>query len=80
MKQPWQMTKKEWEKEREAIRPETFGSATKGGTSLAVHRISVLTHLLYGIKSQERIFHKDVIKKALAEGKKVPQRVLKDYK
>lgn len=80
MKEPWQMTKAEWDKEREAIRPETFGSSTKHGGSLAVARINTLNHLLYGIVSQERVFHRDVIKKAIAEGKPIPQRVLKDYK
>lgn len=80
MKEPWQMTKAEWDKEREAIRPETFGSSTKHGGSQAVARINTLNHLLYGIVSQERVFHRDVIKKAIAEGKPIPQRVLKDYK
>lgn len=80
MKEPWQMTQKEWDAEREAIRPETFGSSTKGGGSQAVARINTLTHLLYGIHSQERVFHRDVIKKAKAEGKPIPAHVLKDYK
>lgn len=79
MKEPWQMTKAEWEREREAIRPETFGSSTKHGGSLALARITTLEHLLYGIVSQERVFHRDVVKKALAEGKPVTSKVLKDY-
>jgi hypothetical protein len=81
VKEPWQMTQAEWDKEREAIRPETFGSSTKYGGSLAVARHKTLVHLLYGIHNpDERVFHRDVIKKALAEGKPVPKRVLKDYK
>jgi hypothetical protein len=80
MKQPWQMTRKEWEQEREAIRPETFGSSTKHGGALALRRHQRLTFLLYGcVDPDGPIFHKDVVKKALDEGKPVPKKVLKDY-
>ncbi len=80
MKQPWEMTQKEWDKERRAIQPEHFGSSTKGGASLAVHRISRLEFLLYGICDPDGpVFHRDVIKKAFAEGKPISAENLKLY-
>ncbi len=107
-KEPWEMTKGEWDKERAKVRPETFGSAPhKASISREVAQMKRLEELLYGVSDeasakmkaairgeikltpeeveqyQERIntpiFHKDVVAKALSEGKSVPPEVLADY-
>nr|MBC8487287.1 hypothetical protein [Bacteroidota bacterium] len=106
-KQAWEMTRKEWEYEKEKGRPETFGSATKLDMLGAELRLKESTKLDYGVIDEARqklkkakngeitltkeqieeyqdrldtpVFHKDVIKKALSEGKPVPEAVLKDY-
>lgn len=54
-KKPWEMNKKEWDYERDKIRPETFGSASpKGAKSLAVSRIDRLEELNFGVYDNAR--------------------------
>jgi hypothetical protein len=77
---PWEMTEEEWDRERAAIRPETFGSSTKFGGRQALHRMERLQFLLYGLSDPDRrIFHRDVVMKAFKEGKPVPKSILKFY-
>lgn len=52
-KQPWEMTKAEWDKERAAIRPETFGSSpAKASVAGEVGRSAALKRLLYGVHDE----------------------------
>lgn len=107
-KQPWQMTRKEWDAAREKVRPEVVQSdVTKASSSRAVANIKALEHLLYGVtdtaseklraaakgdisltpdevealtdRLERKVSHRDVVEKALAEGKPVPKNVLADY-
>lgn len=79
--QPWQMTRKQWDIEREKIRPNVAQSNfTRASGSQSVQRHNRLIFLLYGCHSTERyIQHRDVIAKALSERQPVPAHVLADY-
>lgn len=107
-REPWQMTRLEWERARAAIRPETFGSSPgKASISAEQSRMSELQRLIYGVPDeaiarmreagagkitlspdelesvQDRIDtpvrHRDVVEKAIQEGKPVPESVLAEY-
>lgn len=107
-KEPWEMTAKEWDNERENLagknRQENF---TRKSGSEEVARLNNLKNLLYGVTDEasskmkqaakeeitltpeevkrydERlntpVTHRDVVEKALSEGKQVPENVLADY-
>lgn len=82
IKKPWQMTRKEWEA---AISVVTNKGARRG-ISTAVQRTCELERLLPQSASSDEIestagavFHRDVIAKALSEGKPVPAEVLAEY-
>lgn len=80
--QPWQMTRREWYDAKTNDRAETFGSAVKGsGASGTIARIKRKQALNYGVteKDGEGVDHKQVIEKALAEGKPVPSKILANY-
>lgn len=114
-KEPWEMTRAEWEKERELIRPSLHalekskqGPRGKAQTNKEVARTNRLNHLLGGVtdeassalkeatlgkrkltsdeveKFTDRIdrpvTHRDVVEKAVREGKAVPDAVLSEYK
>lgn len=107
-KAPWEMTKKEWDRERDAVRPNTAQSKfTNASKSEAVSSHQRLTELLYGVSNQASeklraamdgeitltpreleditdrlntpVRHRDVVEKALSEGKPVPGDVLREY-
>lgn len=107
-REPWQLSLKEWSREREAIRPNVAQSRlTRKSKSEAVRNGERLEYLTYGVTKAasqrlkeasevkvtlpkdevdsllERVntpvSHRDVIEKALAEGKPVPPEVLADY-
>ena len=107
-KEPWEMTKGEWEEAREGVKPDTAQkNFTRRSEAEATARHKELERLLYGARDEiktklkdaqagkikmssedaeelqeilnTRIKHKDVIDKALKEGKPVPEEVLKDY-
>ena len=102
MKDPWQMTAKEWRVERDAIRPQMGFSSkvTRRSASEAVARHARLAFLYDGVSEWLRAKmtdedwgddfsdlkwrwdhprHKDIVEKALEEGRPVPKKVLKDY-
>ena len=55
MKEPWQMTRSEWEAEREAVRPNIAQShLTRSSGSEAASRIARLEWLLYGVNDAAR--------------------------
>lgn len=54
-KQPWQMTKEEWNRERESVRPDYVQARfTKGSGSQAVASANRLQFLLFGVRSAEK--------------------------
>lgn len=106
--EPWQMTQKQWNKERESVRPNIAQSRpTKASGFQAAASAKRLDKLLYGVTDDasakikaarlgeitlskdevdtltERlaapVTHKDVVQKAITEGKQVPTEVLSDY-
>lgn len=107
-KEPWQMTRREWEAARESVRPNVVQSDfTRASASGAVANARGLERLLYGVTSEaseklkaaqrgditlspedldaitERlqmpVSHEDVVRKAVADGKAVPDDVLAEY-
>lgn len=107
-KEPWMMTRAEWDKAKDDNRPNVVQSNfTKASGSQAVAQIKRLEYLLYNVGDSDKalvkalqdgsktitekerielierldypITHERVIKKALSEGKPVPQEVLADY-
>ena len=63
VKEPWQMTLDEWDKERAKIRPETFGdSPAKASISKETKRIKRLEYLLYGVTDEATNKMKKAIK------------------
>jgi hypothetical protein len=81
-KEPWQMSRKEWNDAKINDRAETFGSAGKrNGANETIARIARKEKLDYGITNSdgERVDHKEVIEKAIKEGRAVPDNVLEDY-
>ncbi len=74
-KQPWEMTQKEWAKAYEKANPSRISGTTP-------KEEVELTRLRYNVKSDRPsglVFHSDIIKQALSEGKPVSPEVLKDY-
>lgn len=107
-RQPWEMTRKEWEAARTAARPGTVQrQGTKSAPSEAQTNMAAAQFLTYGVRDadtarmkaaaagevnlgpgefedlRERldslVTHREVVEKALAEGKPVPAGVLKAY-
>lgn len=80
-KQPWQMTRREWDSEIDKARPNIAQSNfTKASGSEALRRLDRLMFLKYGhFASTISTTHRDVIVKALAEGQPVPAEALADY-
>lgn len=85
-KQPWEMTRREWIDEWDKNRAETFDTRNKrSGAAASIARIQRGEFLNYGLKGEktavgyERPDHRQIVEKALREGKPVPQEVLRDY-
>lgn len=82
MKQPWQMTRKEWEAERAKATPNTAQSNyTRNSGSEAVRKFERFMFLRYGARPSDgyAVRHRDVIAKALSERRDVPAEVMADY-
>lgn len=106
--QPWQMTKQDWEKARNASKPEVRQSKlTKASASEAATSLDQTISLTYGVRDEASqtmaaaingdialtpeqfedlqfeldrpVTHKEVVQKALAEGKPIPSAVLAEY-
>ncbi len=106
--QPWKMTKKQWNAERERIRPNVAQSNfTKASGSQAATSMKRLEWLTYGAKKDAQdklraaergeiklkrdevddlleeinspVSHEDVVRKAIREGKQVPENVRAEY-
>ena len=90
-RQPWQMTAKEWNEAKDANRPSfhaDMNPRSKTGAAQA-ERIKRQQFLNYGVEHRatkenpygdtERVQHREVIEKALREGKPVPANVLAEY-
>jgi hypothetical protein len=80
-KEPWQMTRKEWYDAKNNDRAETFGSSGKrNGAAETAARIERKARLNYGVaENGEPVDHRQVIEKAIADGKQIPDEVLADY-
>ncbi|MBL8420971.1 MAG: hypothetical protein JNK92_10075, partial [Dechloromonas sp.] len=80
-KEPWQMTRHEWYSAKNNDRAETFGAAGKrNGAAETAARIERKARLNYGVaETGEPVDHRQVIEKAMAEGKPVPATVLATY-
>jgi diguanylate cyclase (GGDEF)-like protein len=105
---PWRMTKAEWDRAREASRPNTAQSNnTRHSASEAQRDLDRVQWLTYDVKAAARqrleqaeqggikltpdelddldwelhtpATHRDVVEKALREGRPVPEKVLEDY-
>jgi hypothetical protein len=79
--EPWQMTRKEWYDAKNNDRAETFGSSGKrNGAAETAARIERKARLNYGVaENGEPVDHRQVIEKAIADGKQIPDEVLADY-
>ena len=85
-REPWQMTRSEWYTEKNKFQAETFDTNNKrSGAAASIARIQAREHLNYGVQGaigemgREPVDHKQVIEKALTEGKPVPANVLATY-
>lgn len=85
-KEPWEMTRGEWQNEWDKNRAETFDTKNrKSGASASIARIERGKFLNYGVAGEmtsmgrERPDHKQVVEKAIREGKPVPPKVLAEY-
>lgn len=67
--EPWELTEKEWKRERESCKAQGQFTYTSGSKSQAVARINKLEWLIYGIKKDSPVTWHDVIGKAFEEGK-----------
>ena len=88
IKEPWEMTATEWECAKIGLQVSYTDQSPKTRVSGRKEqaRINEILKLNYGVQKLDpetgfamSIFHWDVIKKALSEGKKIPPEVLKDY-
>jgi len=75
------MTRKEWYDAKNNDRAETFGSSGKrNGAAETAARIERKARLNYGVaENGEPVDHRQVIEKAIADGKQIPDEVLADY-
>ena len=87
-KEPWELTALEWECAKIRLQVSYTDQSSKIRVSGKKEgaRVDEMLKLNYGVQKLDpetgfamRIFHIDVIKKALSEGKKIPSEVLKDY-
>lgn len=86
-KEPWQMTRQEWydEKGKYEVQGIGYEATRKSGANATNARIAAKERLNYGVEGEigkygrEAVDHKEVIQKALSEGKPVPANVLADY-
>ena len=81
-KPPWQMTRAEWNAEREKSAPNTAQSRfTRSSGSEAVRKFERFMFLRYDARPSDgyAVRHRDVIAKALSERRTVPAEVLAEY-
>jgi len=88
-KEPWKMTRDEWQNAIDANKPETVQTRpTKRDKSEALARVRRLEFLHAGadapwdpeFREIRRITHRDVVLHAMSEGKPVPQARIDEYK
>lgn len=85
-KEPWKMSKEQWEKAVDATRPETVqtlptrGSEAEAARKIAEHeRLNDDAYIYRRDLGHGIVNHKLVIAKAFAQGKKIPATVLQEY-
>lgn len=69
---PWELTEAEWNRKREALRPNTAQSRpTKSDAATAVRRADEVDRLCFGLSYPDRrVTWRDVVQKAEAMGLK----------
>lgn len=87
-KEPWQMTRREWDAAWDAVRPDDSGAGRRASRSQTAATLEEHARLKMGlgdivdpdgILAPRRPYHRDVIEHALRIGKPVPAEVLADY-
>jgi hypothetical protein len=81
VKEPWQMTRTEWNDAHWENRYISLGDSLSDAEK--TKRAKETTRLEYGIyrsgRAGEGVYHEQVVKKALSEGKPIPPEVLREY-